>query len=44
MDVIPDPVSPGPGTYDVVKCTQLKPTSVSMRKKLPDFSMNIILH
>ena len=37
MDVIPDPISPGPGTYDVIKATQIKPTLVSMRQKLPDF-------
>ncbi len=37
MDVVPDPISPGPGTYDVIKATQIKPASVSMRQKLPDF-------
>ena len=39
MDVIPDPVSPGPGKYYVVEHTQLKPNQVSMRQKLPDFCM-----
>ena len=42
MDTVPDPVSPGPGKYDVITPTQIKPMSVTMRQKLPDFSNNLI--
>ena len=42
MDTVPDPISPGPGKYDVITSTQIKPMSVTMRQKLPDFCKQLI--